>query len=152
MKDTKDTKKFNIEVAGAGKQVLIFDEQVDSLICRISFYDVPELTNSDKKEVGAATLEKILSIAENKKSEAESYQWRKRCELFRSAYNIESKNKTKNKISITWLLTSILGISSQEAERRYDTAEELISHPDFKKKEDIIIEKIYFSEKNIASL
>jgi hypothetical protein len=35
----KDSQKFNIEVSGGGKQILIFDEQVDSLICRISFYD-----------------------------------------------------------------------------------------------------------------
>lgn len=145
-------KKFNIETSGGGKQILIFDEQVDSLICRISFYDEYSLSKSDKKEVGAAALEKILSIVENKKAEAESYHWRKRCDLFRSAYNIESKNNTKNKISITWLLTSILGISNKEAERRYDTAEELISHPDFKGKEDTIIEKIYFSEKNISEL
>ncbi len=148
----KDSQKFNIELAGGGNQVLIFDEQVDELICRISFYDELNLSSTDKKEIGAATLEKILSIVENKKIEAESHHWKKRCEAFRSAYNVEVENKTKSKTSITWLLSSILGISSQEAERRYDTVEELISHPDFKNKEDIIVEKIYFSEKNISSL
>lgn len=144
--------KFNIEITSDEKQVLLFDEQIDSLICRISFYDELNLSNSDKKEIGAALLEKILSIIENKESSAQSYNWKKRCDAFKSAYNIEKKNNTKNKTSITWLLTSILGIPSQEADRRYDTAEELISHPDFKNKEDIIIEKIYFNQKNISSL
>lgn len=150
MKDSQ--KKFNIDVSEGGKQILIFDEQIDSLICRISFYDGMGLSTSDKKEVGASALNKMLSLVENKTAQAQSYQWKKRCDAFRSAYNIEVRNKTKNKTSITWLLTSILEISKKEADRRYDTAEELISHPDFKNKQDIIIEKIYFSEKNIGAL
>ncbi|MEK6829869.1 MAG: hypothetical protein AABY15_07150 [Nanoarchaeota archaeon] len=132
--------KLTCQISEDGGTFLIFDEISDELICRMRFYkEGLELTLEEKREIGKKTIENIFSILDSRKNKT----WEYRCEAFKEAYQYQ----TKNKPSISWLMKTVLGVSEEEAGRRFDIANELMSHPDFKDKEDLIVEKIYLNIK-----
>lgn len=150
MKNIKNTnRKFSVQITEDGGQMLILDDKINGLFSGVSFYEDLGLTIHEKKELGIAFVDKLFAILSLRDLNNGFSDWNYKCEAFKDAYHIESVNKTNSKTTVSWLLTSILGISQDEAERRYDTAEDLINHPDFKDKEDIIVEKIYLSKKNL---
>ncbi len=151
-KSRNTNQKFSVQITEDGKQMLVLDDRIDGLFSRVSFYEDFNLTTADKKEIGKAMVDKLFTILANREFNNSIDQWTEKCQAFRDAYHIESVNKTNTKPTITWLLTTILNISQEEATRRYDTVEELMSHPDFKDKESVVVDKIYLSQKNITSL
>jgi hypothetical protein len=151
-KSENTKRKFSIQITEDGKQMLLLDDRIDNLVSRTSFYEDFDLTNQEKKELGHAMVAKLFTILGNRDAKSNEESWVYKCGGFRDAYAIESRNKTASKTTVTWLMTTILGISQEEADRRYDTAEELMSHPDFKNKEHVVVDKIYLSKNNINSL
>ena len=151
-KSKNTNRKFSVQITEDGKQMLVLDDRIDGLFSRVSFHEDFNLTNTEKKELGRALVDKLFTILADRDYNNNVDKWSEKCEAFKDAYHIESVNKTNSKTTVSWLLTSILGISQDEAARRYDTAEELINHPDFKDKENIIVDKIYLSKNNLVAV
>ena len=136
----KGAKKLTCQMTDGDNTLLIIDENNDGLVCRTKFYNEGlNLTVQEKREFGKKLIENIFSII----SQRETNQWKFRCDAFIEAYQYEKKDK----IAISWLMTTILGIPTEEADRRFDVANELMSHPDFKDREDEIVNKLYINSK-----
>lgn len=139
----KDTElNLTCHTADNGNTILIFDESIDALICRTRFYDEGLiLSQEEKKELSQKVIDHLFAII----SKRNSTNWERKCDNFREAYQYQ----VKNKVSVTWLMTTILGISQAEAERRYDVGQELVEFSDFKldDKDSTILEKIYLASK-----
>lgn len=138
---------LNMKLTADKSQLLIFDGNSDSLVARLSFYqELPQakIDSDNKLKIGHHLMTKIyMALHEQSKFQAanlKEMRWEDKVSAFKQAYDVE---QNKNEATVTWLLNSILDITPEEARRRYDAASELLSHPEFKDKEDIIVEKIY---------
>lgn len=108
----------------------------NSIIAKLSIYD-ESISDSDRKDIEGILSKKFLNCS---KLSPWEYKWEYKCESFVMAYNCE---KLKSKKVVCWLLTTILGISNFEAETRFDIFTEIMSVPEFKNKEELLIKKIY---------
>jgi hypothetical protein len=145
-----EDKKITCSMSRDEKNILLIDETTDSLIARISFYEGAEKLNyKERKSLGVAMIDKLFNIESFCQKPSVSHDWNSKCEAFKEAYALE---ENKNQHMIVWLLTNTLGIPTDEANRRFKIASELLEHPDFLLKEDIIVEKIYMNKDYLSEL
>jgi len=91
-------------------------------------------------------ISKLFGISANRDVKRKESSWQTRSEAFNEAYKFQEKDKN----SVVWLMTTILELTYDEAARRFDIFTELMSHPDFKDKEDAIIEKVYLNHNHLS--
>ncbi len=148
-KEKNEEIKLSCNISENGEQLFIFDENSEKLLSRTNFYETGlNLSNIEKKEIGETLVKEIFSIVINKRVIESQKLWENKCEAFKEAY--DCSDKTRN--AITWLLTTILGITMSEAIKRYNTVKELRNNSDFKNKEELLMEKIYLNKNNISNV
>lgn len=124
-------------------QMIIIDQSKDDLICRVSFHDSMGLDINDKKNIGQNIISTIFTAIENKKVTEK----KDRATYFLEAFEIEKNNNTHlNRENMVMILTNILELSNDEANKKFDMFVGIIKHPDFKDKVDIIAKKIFLSQ------
>jgi hypothetical protein len=141
---------LNMKLTGDKSQLLILDSNSDSLVARLSFYD--ELRDAyihedNKLRIGHHLMTQIYRALYEQAhiiqpAMLKEMDWAAKASAFKSAYDIQEH---KNEVNILWLMTTILGLPEEEAKRRCSAGMELLSHPEFKDKESIVIDKIYAS-------
>lgn len=94
-------------------------------------------------------IKKTFSIIGNRNEIKNQKSWENRCSAFRNALECESN---WNHDTMTWLMTTILGISQYEANKRHAAAEELKNNDEFKIKKETLIERVYLNENNVPDL
>jgi len=145
-KKIKKGVKMSCSISDDGKHGFIFNETSEKLFSRINFYETGfNLSNKEKKEILNKTINNIFETVENVEEARKNKSWSTRCEAFKEAYRYEERTKD----GITWLMTSILGLTKDEADRRWDIAEDLLNHPDFKSKEDVIMNRVYLNKSHL---
>lgn len=133
--------ELKITMTTDGKHAILVDEKSDDLV-KVTFYDIG-LTDDEKVIISNKMREAVSEIKTQRiKNNSESHDWAAISSAFKDAYKFEPKKKGH----ITWLMTTILGISSEEADRRWEIGQELMTHPDFKDKEDVVVDKIYLNK------
>jgi len=140
--------KMSCSISDDGEQGFIFDETAEKLFARINFYETGHsLSNKEKKEILEKTINNIFETIANEEEFRKQGSWNTRCEAFKDAYRYENKRKE----SIAWLMTSILGLTSEEADRRWEIAKDLMQHPDFKDKNEVIMSKVYLNKSHLKN-
>lgn len=140
--------KMSCSISDDGEQGFIFDETAEKLFARINFYETGHnLSNKEKKEILEKTINNIFETIVNEEELRKQGSWNTRCEAFKDAYRYESKRKE----SISWLMTSILELSDEEADRRWEIAKDLMQHPDFKDKDEVIMNKVYLNKSHLKN-
>jgi len=140
--------KISCSVSDDGEQGFIFNEASEKLFARINFYESGfNLSIGEKKAILEKTVHSIFETIENEDEKRKSKSWSTRCEAFKDAYQYEPKEKGH----IVWLMTSILDLSREEADRRWAIASDLMQHPDFKDKQSIVMNKVYLNNKHLKN-
>ena len=145
-KEIEEGAKMSCSISDNGEYGFIFDESSEKLFARINFYETGyNLSNKEKKEILNKTIKNIFETVENAEEARKNKSWSTRCEAFKEAYRYEERTKD----GIAWLMTSILGLTQDEADRRWDIAEDLLKHSDFKSKEDVIMNRVYLNKSHL---
>ena len=145
--EKKEEIKLSYKISNDGEESYIFNEASEKLESKTNFYETGlNLSNKEKKELMETIIKKLFSIVKNREELVGQKLWSNKCIAFKEAYACETKKAKRTKTYVTWLLSVILELSEDESEKRFNLAQELMSHPDFKDKEDLIVEKIYLNE------
>jgi hypothetical protein len=140
--------KMSCSISDDGEVGYIFDETAEKLFARINFYETGHtLSNKEKKEVLEKTINNIFETIVNEEEERKNQSWNNRCEAFKEAHQYEPKQKSH----ATWLMTSILGVTEEEADRRWEIAEDLMNHSDFKDKKEVIMNRVYLNKSHLKN-
>lgn len=144
-KEKNEDISLSVSLTEDEKHILIFEESTDSLVTRMSFYDV-NLSKLEKIQIGNSMLSGIADVLFNRDEERKSRSWRTRCEAFKEAFMYEDK---ENKTSICWLMTSILGLSQETAESRFDVFQNLKSLKGFQELKEDLVDKVYLNDSHL---
>lgn len=147
-KENAEDISLNMELTRDKNQLLILDSNSDSLVARLSFYkELPNLKINDEQKLrmGHHLMTQIYRSLYEKSPKGilvKEAEWNSRANAFKDAYYI---HEHKNEVNVVWLMTTMLRISEEEAKRRFSAGQDLLSHPEFKDKEDMVVDKIYTS-------
>jgi predicted Ser/Thr protein kinase len=144
--EENEVAKMSRNVSDDGKHGFIFNETTEKLFARISFYDTGyDLSIEEKKQLLDKIITNTFEIVEYSEETRKNNSWNTRCEAFQEAYQYEQKEQGQ----ITWLMTTILGLTKEEAARRWEIAKDLMTHDDFKDKEDIVMNRVYLNKSHL---
>jgi len=127
----------------------VVDDQIGETVIKISFYGEKQMTPEAKIKVGNEMVRQYLIDRGEQREKEEAfrkgqrdYGYYARSSAFKDAYRLEDKT---SKETVTWLLVEIMGMSREEAGRRFDIVNEVLSIDEFKDKEDNLVDKIYLN-------
>jgi len=144
--EIEEGEKMSCSISDDGEQGFIFDETAEKLFARINFYETGHsLSNKEKKEILEKTIKNIFETIANEEEVRKQSSWSTRCDAFQEAYKYEQKEVTQ----IIWLMTTILGLTEEEATRRWEIAKDLMTHDDFKDKEDVVMNRVYLNQSHL---
>lgn len=138
--------KMSCSISDDGINGFIFNETSEKIFAKINFYETGyNLSVYEKKEILNKMIQGVFKTVENSEEKRKNNSWNIRCEAFQEAYQYEKKEK----VEIIWLMTTILGLTKEEAERRWEIAKDLITHDDFKDKEDIVMNRVFLNKSHL---
>lgn len=146
-KEIQEGVKMSCSISDDGTNGFIFNETSEKLFAKINFYETGyNLSIDEKKEVLNKMIQGIFETVETAEEDRKNNSWNTRCEAFQEAYQYERKEKGP----ITWLMTTILGLTKEEADRRWEIAKDLMTHDDFKDKESIVMNRVYLNKSHLS--
>lgn len=145
-KEIEESEKMSCSISDDGEQGFIFDETAEKLFARIQFFETGHtLSTKEKKEILEKTIKNIFETIAKEEELRKQNSWNTRCKAFEEAYQYEKKEKNQ----IKWLMMNILGLTQEEADRRWGIAKDLMNHHDFKDKEDIVMNRVYLNQSHL---
>jgi hypothetical protein len=143
--DIRESVKLESQFTEDENQFLIGED--GNLVAKLSFYNEEyHFSKSEKNLIGNVLLSEIAEVIYNSKEKRKQRSWDTRSEAFKQALRYE---KDQDKQSMTWLMTSILEISEEDARKRFYIFNDLKSLKDFENLKDDLLDKVILNSSHL---